>query len=1100
MNYPYDPDTRKHVSGLLYEALPSLYRVQDMPPKGRGELEQLIKVLAAPLAVLRQNIEELHADLFIDSANDWTLPYLARMVGTTLIFPDADSNRSDVRSTVSFRRRKGTPSMLQDLGQTLTGQMVVTREGWQLVQMTQDIKDPNLLRPDRVVTDTRPAILAEIAEGPLVDSHHFVDIRAIATHTGQFHPRHATHWVHPTQLSPVEHATATDLRDPATDPDFRYAFHPLGVLLPLRARREHSGDRLIKTDRVPAMHFAQQPGNWFDKPGRFSVQICGLPAAITPTADHTRRPTQRAASPQLMDGNVTITLLEHDGRHFHGPMLVQVVSAPLLGPVPSPADTGAPAIEARAQLQIDRAGASGGAVINGGAIGLDRVVMIRLQAVGALGRSFPGAVIEITNDSPTSVLESHDGQLAQEGFLRGGLFVQLPPTQLNGDRWWYLAADGSIYDAQSTGSGPADVSIGEDATGARLLPTDRLLASGPGAAWPPLPAVADPLLFTGVPGAPGRGPTVMHGGAMLEEQAGGLVPAGATVTNSLVFALRIGMINASYHPFVRLAWDGPDPAGATWEAIADNGQTTNIAPRFLQIAQLRDGNPDAFRLVARFECQQPNARLAPAEVSWMSEDGRVVLIHLPSLATAPGAVIAGWSTDPAFVAVSDAVTVAQDGSTWEQATGFLARRSLGQIAPLAPYTPLRRRKVRHRSLCQWQNENPPGLMHEATAPGWLDIDVPHGLFAMALSEPPQPLPPDPQIGPPPPPSVTVSYQEGYSDHTGARPNAREPELDQRLETPTRIVTASGHLHRNAPANWHAIPRFSSLADALAAIAAGPAPVEVVQFEDSATYDAQSWVWPAGCDQLIIQAAETQRPVIRIANWSSDPGAQYDEVILRGLCFGSDTVTTLQFPPTGRVAIQFCTVWHADNNLVFDLAPNQQNQEARVLRSITAGLSLQTAGRLIVSDSVIDSDTAAGPVQPAITATLGSVQLDRVTVFGTVASLALDASEVIFNNDATVTDRFQGCVRYSRVTGASVLPRTHRVVRDVPVAYVTRQRHTPAHARLAQEADTRILRGAEDGGEMGAFHRVRLDQRYVAYRRRLEESTPAGLQSGIIRMD
>jgi hypothetical protein len=36
--------------------------------------------------------------------------------------------------------------------------------------------------------------------------------------------------------------------------------------------------------------------------------------------------------------------------------------------------------------------------------------------------------------------------------------------------------------------------------------------------------------------------------------------------------------------------------------------------------------------------------------------------------------------------------------------------------------------------------------------------------------------------------------------------------------------------------------------------------------------------------------------------------------------------------------------------------------------------------------------------------------------------------------------------------------------------------------------------------MGAFHDVRLAQRYEGYRRRLEESTPAGLMTGIIRLD
>ncbi|HYP07412.1 MAG TPA: hypothetical protein VER03_14360, partial [Bryobacteraceae bacterium] len=277
MSYAFDPDIRAYVSRLLYRAVPAYFRNEDQPPAGREELRQLLHVLAAPLAIARQNIEELHADLFIDSADDWVLRYLAEMVGTTLIFPDADSNRRDVRSTIGFRRRKGTPLMLQDMGETLTGQMVVTQEGWRLVQMTQDL---NLLRLDRVIPDIRPAILAETESGPLCATHHIVDIRSISRTTGVFHAKHVAHWAHPTLLFPLEEGFPFDLRDPLTDPDFRFAFHPLGIFLPLRARRTGSADRNIKTDRVPPMHFAANPAIWFDRAGRFSVKIGGVAAAL----------------------------------------------------------------------------------------------------------------------------------------------------------------------------------------------------------------------------------------------------------------------------------------------------------------------------------------------------------------------------------------------------------------------------------------------------------------------------------------------------------------------------------------------------------------------------------------------------------------------------------------------------------------------------------------------------------------------------------------------------------------------------------------------------------------------------------------------------
>jgi hypothetical protein len=72
--------------------------------------------------------------------------------------------------------------------------------------------------------------------------------------------------------------------------------------------------------------------------------------------------------------------------------------------------------------------------------------------------------------------------------------------------------------------------------------------------------------------------------------------------------------------------------------------------------------------------------------------------------------------------------------------------------------------------------------------------------------------------------------------------------------------------------------------------------------------------------------------------------------------------------------------------------------------------------------------------------------------------------------------------------------------DVAPGFVSRERHDPAHVRLSAHADRRVLAGAADGGEMGAFHDGQLALRYEGYRRRLEESTPAGLMTGIIRLD
>lgn len=1105
MSYPYDPEIRDYVTRLLLGAVPAYLREADTSPAGRGELSQLLRVLAAPLAIARQSIAELHADLFIDSADDWVLRRLAEMVGTTLLFPDADSNRRDIRSTVAFRRRKGTPLMLQDMGETLTGQMVVTQEGWRLVQMTQDL---NLLRPERLIPDIREAILAETESGPLCATAHLPDLRSISATTGIFHPRHVAHWAHPTLLFPLDEGYPFDLRNPATDPDLRYSFHPLGIfapegsLLPLRARRTSTADRSIKTDRIPPMHFDQTPGVWFDQPGGFSVRIGGVAAALAAPVEEPRIVSNRLAGPELMDGTVSLALLEHDPRRFQGPVRLEVAMVDLLaGGIPDTANPAA--VDVRARFDLSAAGATAPVVVNAGAVDPARVPMLRLRPVGAAAPYFPGAVIEIAGDTAGAVLAAEDAQIARQGYLRGALAVRVPATPVEGNRWFYLSLDGSCFEAQATpaaqAAGTADVAVTDEGGGVRTVPRDRLLAQSPGPAWPPLPprSVPEPLLR--VPNAPGRGPLVLHGGRVLIPAGAGFTDIGAGEDCALVFALRTGVVVPEYHPFLRLEWTGPDPAVASWTLLDDTGATAaHPDARLETIAQLRRDRVDEARLLVRFECARADARMAPAEAAWSGYDGESVLVYLPESAVQAANPLPAWTSGAGMAGVGAALAVAADGSTWDEPMGAAARQSLGDVAPLAEYLPVRRRIVRGRRLCAWINEVPPAQMLEETPVGRLDVDVEHGLFSLSAAEAVRPFPPGPG-GAPVPASLTVAYQEGYTDRTGARPDAREPLTNTRLEEPTRIVSASGRLHRNAPPERFALPRYRTLAEALAAVAAdATGEPEVIQFEDSATYPGENLAWPAGVGRLVIQAAERERPVIRVTGWGIDPGAAYDELVLLGLAWSADTDGDFAFPPATSYRLLYCSVLREGMTFQFDLTGAAEEDRVEVTRCLTAGLTLTGPGALRIADSVVDAGHAPGTV--ALAAADGEIHLDRSTVFGRAECRVVHASETLFQDPVVVSDRFHGCVRYSRVAGGSVLPRIHRVAQDVPLRFVSLNRHHPAHARLAENADPRLLTGAEDGGEIGAFHAFQLALRYEGYRRRLEESTPAGLLTGVIRSD
>jgi hypothetical protein len=1090
MSYRFDPDTRQRVADLLMSAVPAYFRVEDAAPAGRDELRQLLKVLAAPLGLARQNIEELHANLFIDSSDDWVLRYLADMVGTVMVFPDAASNRRDIRETVSFRRRKGTPRMLEDMGNTLTERVVVTQEGWKLVQMTQDL---DLLRPERVLPDIRPAILAETESGPLCATHHLLDIRSISRATGIFHPKHVVHWAHPTLLFPLLEGFPFE-RTAAGDPDLRFAFHPLGVLLALRARRVSSSDRDIRTDRIPPMHFDRTPGIWFGRDGRFSVDIAGIPAAVAAPQQQPRVAAARIAGPEVADGAIAINLLDHDPRAFQAAVRVTVAAVDLNAGVPDTAT--AAAVDERASVDLSAAGAAALVPGNVGAIDPNAVVMIRLSPVAAGAPFFPGAVVEIVGEGSVAGMASADFDAAQQGMLRGALIVRIPPTFVDGDRWFVVAIDGSAYQAQPPAGGAADIVVSTLISGDRVVPRSRLLTEGPGPAWPPTPPAASPSPLTAIPNAPGRGPAILHGGRVVVPAAGTFDDIGAGDESALVFALRTGAALPAFHPFLRLSWTGPSPLNAVWTAIDDAAAVTPLDARLSAIALIREQNPGDVRLLVRLECDQADARLTPCEIAWPGYDGRNTLAYLPELvaeAVNPNVV---WPAGAGVVGISTAAALAEDGSSWDETMLANRRRSSGRYAPMREYAAPRRRRVRYRRLCAWDNEVPPLQMLPGTPDGQLDVDVEHGLFAMSVNEAIQPYPDGAGGGPPP--SLTVMYQDGYTAHTGARPAAREPLIDARLETPTRIVSASGRLHSGAPPSWFSLPRYASLGGALDDIAAAPHAREVVQFEDSATYAGESLTWPAGPDDLVIQAAERERPTIVIASWAIAAGATYDNLEILGVGLGADADGVFELPPSAGARLRFMSILRRGMTLRFDLTGAAEDDRVEIDHALMAGLELEGTGRLQIRDSVIDAREVAGDM--AITADEGEVHLERTTLAGEVACRVIHASETIFNDDVMVTDRFRGCVRYSRVTSASVLPRIHRVVEDVALAFESRNRHDPAHVRLSASADRRVLAGAEDGSEMGAFHDVHLALRYEGYRRRLEESTPAGLMTGIIRLD
>ena len=157
-------------------------------------------------------------------------------------------------------------------------------------------------------------------------------------------------------------------------------------------------------------------------------------------------------------------------------------------------------------------------------------------------------------------------------------------------------------------------------------------------------------------------------------------------------------------------------------------------------------------------------------------------------------------------------------------------------------------------------------------------------------------------------------------------------------------------------------------------------------------------------------------------------------------------------------------------------------------------------------------------------------IERATVFGPVHVAELTASESLFTVPIVVERRQIGCVRFSYVPSDAVTPRRFRCQPDLEIASRTAEAERaadgrgltddergaislaversvvpvftdsrygqPAYGQLATNCAAAIRTGAEDEGEIGAFHFLRQAQRLTNLRTGLDEYLRFGLEAGV----
>ena len=242
----------------LYALLPPALRARDSA--AGGPLKGLFAVLAEPVAALEDDLARSYDDLFVETCSDWVIPYIGDLVGTTPLFDsgrnviDASApayaglagprfvmvetlrSRADVAKTISYRRRKATRPMLEELARDVTGWAAHVVEMFQRIRWTQCVR--NHLRPAALgFPDLRSVEALDRTNGPFDVTLHDVDVRRPSIPSvrqeGWYQVPSIAFFLWRLKSFPLADVPARPVSGPG---DWRWHMSPLGNPAPLFAR------------------------------------------------------------------------------------------------------------------------------------------------------------------------------------------------------------------------------------------------------------------------------------------------------------------------------------------------------------------------------------------------------------------------------------------------------------------------------------------------------------------------------------------------------------------------------------------------------------------------------------------------------------------------------------------------------------------------------------------------------------------------------------------------------------------------------------------------------------------------------------------------
>jgi hypothetical protein len=237
----------------LYRLLPAFYRERDQQ---QGEpLRALLALLERELDLLADDVEQLYDDLFIETCAEWVVPYIGDLLGVPVIGeqpPAQAGRRSQVANTLAYRRRKGTPAVLERVIPDSVGFYARAVELFRFLAFQQTVRQP---RPGKGgLFDVRDREAFAPVGTPFEEEKIFrtADVRRIASRRGRYNVPNLALFLWRLATYRMKRRAARALLLPA---DGRYLADPLGRDLPLfnRPRQNEDAGRQSAEHHLPVL-------------------------------------------------------------------------------------------------------------------------------------------------------------------------------------------------------------------------------------------------------------------------------------------------------------------------------------------------------------------------------------------------------------------------------------------------------------------------------------------------------------------------------------------------------------------------------------------------------------------------------------------------------------------------------------------------------------------------------------------------------------------------------------------------------------------------------------------------------------------------------